>query len=60
MNNKMPQLEFNKDKACPFRMGTDLWYRECVETDCAWWDRRKKQCILFTITELLEGGRTDE
>ena len=56
MNNKMPQLEFNTNKICPFRMGTNLLHRECAEINCAWYDRRKKQCILFTIAELLEGG----
>lgn len=56
MNNKMSQLEFDKEKVCPFRMGTNLLHRECAITNCAWWDRRKKQCILFTIAELLEGG----
>lgn len=56
MNNKMSQLEFNKDEICPFKSGTNLLFKECAEAACAWYDRRKKQCILFTIAELLEGG----
>jgi len=47
-------MKFDKTNLCPFQYGRPIPI--CKSVSCAWWDREKEQCILFTIADALKGG----
>jgi hypothetical protein len=41
-------------KVCPLSAGSEIDWWLCVREKCAWWDKRKGQCILVTLAQTLE------
>lgn len=51
INGKKPE----PFKSCPFRMLSDI-LNQCMGTGCAWWDKEKQQCVIWTIADSVRGG----